>query len=146
MHPLRRLRRAPRRPALTRQVALLSLVPMVLLGVVLARVLQSQVVARTLSDESRSARLIARIGIQPRLTPHDLRAGLGADGVRRLDELLRSPSVKRELARIKVWNDRDQVIYSDDHSLIGRTFSPSDDLEHALEGHPAQATVVDPRL
>jgi len=131
---------------LTRQVALLSLVPMVLLGVVLARVLQSQVVARTLSDESRSARLIARIGIQPRLTPHDLRAGLGADGVRRLDELLRSPSVKRELARIKVWNDRDQVIYSDDHSLIGRTFSPSDDLEHALEGHPAQATVVDPRL
>ena len=39
---------------------------------------------------------------------------------------------------------RDKVIYSDDHSLIGRTLTPSDDLEHALEGRPDDATVVTP--
>ena len=55
--------------SLTRQVALLSLVPIVALGFVLARVLQSQIVSRTLADATESARIIAHIGIQPRLTP-----------------------------------------------------------------------------
>jgi len=90
-----------RRMTLTRQVALLSLIPMIVLGVVLARVLQTQIVARTLADESQSARLIARIGIQPRLTPSDLRNGLNASGVRALDRQLRTPSVTRDLARIR---------------------------------------------
>ena len=57
------------RLSLTRQVALLSLLPMIALGLILARVLQSQVVDRTLADATRSARIIARLGVQPRLTP-----------------------------------------------------------------------------
>jgi len=38
------------------------------------------------------------------------------------------------------------VIYSDDHSLIGRRLAPSDDLEHALDGRPNQAVIVNPTL
>jgi diguanylate cyclase (GGDEF)-like protein len=129
---------------LTRQVALMSLVPIVALGFVLARVLQEQIVSRALSDADQSAQLIARIGIQPRLTPHDLRYGLSAAGVHSLDDQLHARSVTQDLARIKIWNTKDQVIYSDDHSLIGRTLTPSDDLSNALAGRPNDAEVVTP--
>jgi diguanylate cyclase (GGDEF)-like protein len=129
---------------LTRQVALISLVPIVALGFILARVLQAQIVSRALSDADQSAQLIARIGIQPRLTPRDLRSGLSAAGVRSLDDQLRARSVTRDLARIKIWNTKDQVVYSDDHSLIGRTLTPSDDLSNALAGRPNDAEVVTP--
>lgn len=130
---------------LTRQVALLSLVPMVVLGLVLARALQTRIVARTLSDQGEAAQLVARIGIQPRLTPNDLEHGLTPAGVRTLDRQLRTGWVKRHLARIKIWNANDTIVYSDDHSLIGRRLQPSDDLEHALDGHPDPASVVVPR-
>jgi diguanylate cyclase (GGDEF)-like protein len=132
------------RVPLTRQVALLSLVPMVVLGIALAHVLQTQIVDRTLTQESQAARLIARIGIQPRLTPTDLRGGLGASKIGELDSVLKTSSVERDLARIKIWNDHDTVVYSDDHALIGRRLTPSDDLEEALEGDPENAVVVTP--
>ena len=144
MRPRYRGRRLLPRLTLTRQVALMSLVPIVALGILLARVLQAQIVSRALDDADQSAQLIARIGIQPRLTPHDLRYGLSAEGVRSLDDQLRARSVTQDLARIKIWNNKDQVIYSDDHTLIGRTLIPSDDLLNALAGRPNDAEVVSP--
>ncbi len=76
MRPLRRARSMIGRLSLTRQFALLSLLPMVALGVILANVLQTQVVDRALSDATRSARIIARVGVQPKLNPQNLATGL----------------------------------------------------------------------
>src|ERR1700728_2608576 len=132
--------------SLTGQVALLSLIPMLALGFVLARVLQSQIVTRSLADAGESAQLVARLGIQPRLTPSELRDGLSAPDIHALDEQLRARSVKRDLARIKIWNNRGQIVYSDDHALIGRSPGESDDLEDALRGKPDPAEVVTPSL
>jgi diguanylate cyclase (GGDEF)-like protein len=136
--------RVGERLGLTRQVVLLSLLPMIVLGFVLARVLQAQIVSRTLADATESARIIAHIGIQPRLSPRDLRTGLTPAGVRALDQQLSARSVTRDLARIKIWNSHYKVIYSDEHSLIGRTLKPSDDLLDALGGQPDDAEVVTP--
>jgi diguanylate cyclase (GGDEF)-like protein len=135
-----------RRPrlSLTGQVALLSLIPILALGFVLASVLRTQVTTTALDDASRSAQLLARIAVQPRLTPADLRNGLNATGVRELDRQLRARSATQDLARIKIWNTQDRVIYSDDHGLIGRTIPPSDDLRDALAGEPHKAEVVTP--
>ncbi|MEA2202282.1 MAG: hypothetical protein QOI89_2878 [Solirubrobacteraceae bacterium] len=129
---------------LTRQVALLSLVPIVALGFILARVLQTQIVTRTLADADQSAGLIARVGIQPRLSPQDLRQGLTRAGVRQLDRQLGTREVARTLARIKIWSAQNKVIYSEDHSLIGRTLAPSDELVKALSGRPEDARLVTP--
>lgn len=131
-------------PSLTQKVALLSLIPIVALGFVLARVLQDQIVARAVADASQSAQIVARIGIQPRLTAVDLRDGLTPAGVRSLDKQLQARSVTQDLARIKIWNTSHRVIYSDDHQLIGRTLPPSDDLLNALAGRPDDAEVVTP--
>jgi diguanylate cyclase (GGDEF)-like protein len=141
-----RVRRVGAHLTLTRQVALLSVVPIVALGFILARVLQAQIVSRTLADESEAARIIAHIGIEPHLSPQDLRTGLTPAGIRALDQQLSARSVTQDLARIKIWNSHYKVIYSDDHSLIGRTLPPSDDLLHALAGRPDDADVVTPRL
>jgi diguanylate cyclase (GGDEF)-like protein len=124
----------------------MSLVPIVALGFILARVLEQQIIARTLADAGESAQLIARLGIQPRLTPSDLRDGLSARGIHELDEQLRARSVQRDLARIKIWNNHGKIVYSDDHRLIGQSPNTSgdDDLHDALEGQPDPAEVVTP--
>ena len=132
------------RLSLTQQVALLSLVPIVALGFVLARVIQTQIVARTLADASQSAQLIAHIGVQPRLSQRDLREGLSASGVRALDQALSGRTVTQNLARIKIWNARDVAIYADDHRVIGHTYQPSDELREALAGRPRPAKVINP--
>jgi diguanylate cyclase (GGDEF)-like protein len=134
------------RLSLTRQVALLSLLPIVALGFILAHVLQTQIVTRSLDDATVSAGIIAHIGIQPRLSPRDLRTGLTPAGVRALDQQLSARSVTHDLARVKIWNARHTVVYSDDHSLIGRTLAPSPDLLNALAGRPNDAEVVTPSL
>ena len=144
MRPARRARTALSRLSLTRQVALLSLLPMIALGLILASVLQSQVVDRTLTDATRSARIIARLGVQPTLTPQNLRNGLSASEIRDLDNRLNEPLVGQDLARIKVWNGNHTIVYSEEHSLIGSSPEPSDDLEAALDGHPHGAQLVDP--
>ncbi len=137
-----RARRA--RLSLTTQVALLSLIPIVALGFVLARVLQAQIVQRTLADADQSAQLVARLGVQPWLTPRDLHEGLSAQSVHRLDEQLRTRSVS-DLARIKIWSAAGRIVYSDDHALIGhRLGADDDDLHDALAGHPDPGDLVTP--
>lgn len=134
------------RLGLTGKVALWSLVPIVALGLVLARVLQTQIVQRTLADADQSAQLVARLGVQPWLTPRDLHEGLSAKSIHTLDEQLRTRSVS-DLARIKIWSAAGRIVYSDDHALIGRTLgSDDDDLHDALAGKPNPAEVVTPAL
>lgn len=132
------------RVSLTGQVALLSLIPVVALGFVLAWVLRGQIVDRTLADASQSASLVARLGVQPRISRFELEHGLSASGVEALDEQLKARSVTRDLARIKIWNNKGLIVYSDDHSLIDKRPGESDDLESALRGRPDAATVVTP--
>lgn len=132
------------RLSLTRKVALLSLLPILALGFILANVLERQITARSLADASQSARLIAHVAIQPQLSRHAMSHGLSPAGVRALDAQLSAPAVSHDLARIKIWNAKDEVIYSEDHSLIGRRLIPSDDLENALAGKPDDAQLVVP--
>jgi diguanylate cyclase (GGDEF)-like protein len=138
--------RALGRRGLTQQVALLSLVPMVMLGLALAQVLQGQIVSRALDGAGESARLIARLAIQPRLSRADLVHGLTAQGVRALDEQLQTGSVTGSLERIKVWNADHRIVYSDDSALVGRSFPTGGDadLRDALAGRPGDAEVVTP--
>ncbi len=132
------------RLTLTQRVALLSLVPMVVLGFALTSVIEREVEQHSFASASQSARLIANIGIQPRLTENELKQGLTPREIRQLDEQLRARSTTENLARIKIWNIRHTVIYSDDHRLIDHTFPGVGDLEDALEGRSGTAQVITP--
>src|SRR5919198_4793822 len=129
----------PLRPrvGLLSKFALASLIPIVLLGLVLAHVLRGEVRQRALGNAREAAALLDRTLVQPQLTPHDLHAGLSVARVRALDRTLQASLEGKQIARIKIWNRSGRAIYASDHALIGKVFSPSDELREAFDGETA---------
>jgi diguanylate cyclase (GGDEF)-like protein len=114
--------------------AVMSIVPILLLGVLLAQTLKSRIREQVLDNSKHAAELIARLGIQPLLRPSDLGRGLEPNRFRILDNTLRAALLGDEVARIKIWNRDSTVIYSDDSEIVGRTFSASGGLKSAFQG------------
>jgi diguanylate cyclase (GGDEF)-like protein len=111
-----------------------SLVPVVLIGLVLAHFISDQVHKRALAEARKSAVLVARVGIQPLLTPSQIEHGLDTRQLAALNRALRAGATEADVARIKIWNRKHEVVYSDDRKLIGRKLPPSDELEEAFAG------------
>lgn len=108
--------------------------PVVVLGVVLGYELNADVQQRSLQTARTSATVIAQVGIQPLLNAGQMTGGMSPAEVAEVDRKLQGAAVSDEVERIKVWNRSGAVIYSDNHSLIGKTFPIDDDLEKALAG------------
>jgi len=125
------------RLSLLGKFAVVSLIPIVLLGLVLAKTLQVQIRDQALTSARQLAALVARLDIQTQLTPDDLSQGLTPERLRRLDQVLHAGLVGEEIARVKIWSRDLRVVYSDDPELIGRAFPSSDELEEALNGRVA---------
>jgi signal transduction histidine kinase len=135
-----RLRRAVRRwfgrQPLVR-FGVIALAPVLVLGVVLARALNSDVQQRYLDTAQASATILTQVGVQPLFTADEITNGLSPDAVSAIDAKLQGAAVSTEVRRLKVWNRAGTVIYSDNHSLIGQTFPIDDDLRGALGGAPS---------
>lgn len=125
------------RLSLLGKFALVSLIPIVLLGLVLAKTLQVQIRNQALTSARQLAALVARLDIQPQLKPDDLSQGLTQERLQRLDEALHAGLVGEEIARVKIWSRDLRVVYSDDPELIGRAFPSSEELEEAMDGQIA---------
>jgi diguanylate cyclase (GGDEF)-like protein len=131
--------RLPLRPrlGLVGKFAVVSLVPIMLLGIVLAHVLRAEIRQRALVNARQSAALLDQSLVQPRLTASDLTNGLSATRVRTLDRALQASLAGKQIARIKVWNRDARAVYATDHAIIGHTFPASDELRKALSGNTA---------
>jgi two-component system, cell cycle sensor histidine kinase PleC len=114
--------------------ALLSLVPVVALGIGLANVINSGVRQQNLDETDRNTIVLAQAGIQPLLTPADLTAGLSTARLDELDNSLRGVAFGKVIARLKIWNRDRVVVYSDNRNLVGHVFLAADDLTSALAG------------
>jgi len=125
------------RVGLLGKFALASLVPIVLLGIVLAHVLRDEVRQRALVDARQSAAVLEQSLIEPQLTAADLRGHLGPRRISALDRLLRASIADQAVARIKIWNNDGRAVYATDHTIIGKRFALSDELRHALSGNTA---------
>ena len=112
----------------------MSLVPIVLLGLVLARTVRDQVTDRSLANAEETAELISKSTVQAHLTPADVTRGLSPAEVRALDREFRGSQIGTRVARLKLWNRSHRIVYSDDQKIVNRTFPPSPDLEEALDG------------
>jgi len=131
--------RLPHRPrlGLLGTFGLASALPIALLGIALGHYLTGQTQRRALSNARQAALLTSRLGVQPLLTPADLRNGLPPERFEVLDRALRTDLIGSEVARIKIWNRDGRVVYSDDHRLVGRVFPPTAELRKALDDHVA---------
>ncbi|HTG46133.1 MAG TPA: HAMP domain-containing sensor histidine kinase [Actinomycetota bacterium] len=123
------------RLSLLQKVAIAAALPILVLGVVLQRGLESQVRQRALANAVESTKLVATLGIQPQLSAGELTSGLSDRQIAELDRAL-AGAQGGQLARIKIWNRDATIVYSDDHSLIGRSSpdGPSDSLAESLAG------------
>src|SRR3984893_19067809 len=93
--------------------ALLSLVPVVALGIGLGNVVNSGVQQQNLDDANRNATVLAQAGIEPLLIPSDLTAGISSARLDELDNSLRGIAFGKAVARLKIWNRQGVVVYSD---------------------------------
>jgi diguanylate cyclase (GGDEF)-like protein len=122
------------RMSLVLRFALLSLAVILVLGFVFTRSAARATEDRSLRSARDSAVLVSRLGIQPQLTANGLANGLSPDEAKDLDRVLQSDEASAAISRIKIWNRDHTVVYSDDASLIGRTFPADDELMEALHG------------
>jgi diguanylate cyclase (GGDEF)-like protein len=128
--PVRRLRLS-----LLGQFSLLSLILIVSLGAVLATVLESQIERRALANAEQLAQVTAQVGVAPRLVTRDLMRPMSQLRLSQIDtELHQSGLDNVGLKRVKIFNSRGDLVYSDDRKLIGKNELSSNDLREALGG------------
>ncbi len=116
---------------------MLSLLAVLVLGVVLANTLMGQIRNRGIGDAAQSAELVTSFGIQPQLTGVDLRQRLAPEVVSSLDQLLRAGYTANGVETIRIWSPDFRIVYSPDHSLIGRRFPREQGVMEALRGRPS---------
>ncbi|HEX6844601.1 MAG TPA: EAL domain-containing protein [Actinomycetota bacterium] len=114
--------------------ALLSGAAMLVLWLALSKVESDHDRGEAMDHAAASAQLLAQVGLQPNLTPAELETGLAPDTMAALDDAFEAGLRDGRIARIKLWSPTGEILYSDDHTLIGRSFEVAHDLEEALEG------------
>jgi diguanylate cyclase (GGDEF)-like protein len=122
-----------RRPSLLTKFALVSLLPVALLGIGLSQYLEHQVRARAYADARQSAVLVAT-ALQTQLTPYQFRYGLGQSDLIALDRTMTGLKASG-VTSATIWDGRGHVMYADDRTSIGHAFREGPRLRHALGGH-----------
>jgi diguanylate cyclase (GGDEF)-like protein len=119
--------------SLLTRFGVMSVVALAVLAVALAHVLKRQIEARAVAGAEEVGILIARAGVQPNLTPADVREGMSPERIDELDQRL-AVSVFRDtgIQRVKIFDANSTIVYSDKRDVIGD--SGGDGVAKALNG------------
>src|SRR5918996_5041317 len=119
--------------SLLARFGVMSVVALVILAAALAQVLKRQIETRALSGAEEIAVVVARAAVQPNLTPSDVRDGMSQA---RIEEFDRSLQVgvfgDAKIQRVKIFDGRARIIYSDKREVIGD--AGSEDVQRGLNG------------
>ncbi|MER3399129.1 MAG: hypothetical protein C4316_11500 [Chloroflexota bacterium] len=127
------------RLGLTRQFALTALVMTLVLGLSLNAWL-SQTIREVALDGARAeSRYAVEDILLTRLRPEDLEQPMSGEHLADFDHFVRKSVLSRHTVRIKIWNRKGQIVYSDDLSLIGAEFPVHEGLAAALAGRVTAA-------
>ena len=112
--------------------ALISAVPVLLLGLVLANVLGNQIRDRSINSTVQGIEFATQVGIGPAVAKGPLKdRPLGKDTTQRVDRAVKFKG--SPFARVNIWSPDQKLVYSSDHKLIGTDIEPSDELVETLE-------------
>jgi len=75
-----------------------------------------------------------QVGLQPHIDRSDLTTGLPPETIAALDSAFQAGLNDGQLVRIKLWSPDGEVLYSDQHELIGQRFPIDGDLQEGLDG------------
>ncbi len=121
-------------PLLTR-FTLVSLTVTILIAVGFTLLLNRQIVQETLESAAETAADAVTFIISPVVSAKDF-SGPTPENIKVWEERVQRILGTANIVRVKVWSKKGQVIYSDDTSLIGKSYPLSDqhELAEALEG------------
>ena len=71
------------------------------------------------------------------LTADDLRVSMQGELYDEIDALIRDTLLSANIVRIKIWNRAGLLIYSDDSSIMGKTFPITKEMMEAFHGEIA---------
>ena len=106
-----------------------------MLGLALAQLLRSQINDRALRTAEQSAEQISRLGIQPQVTPDELKTGLSPTISGRSTSAVRADLDSGNLAGLRVWNTDGRWCTPTRRTSVGQQLTPSGGLRTALGGH-----------
>ncbi len=121
-------------PRLLVRFGIISALAIAVLGVVLIAELRSTIRGQALEEGRTLATLATRLRVEPELSAAGLNGPPDPIEANRLNTLLNTALRDAEVARIKVWNRRGVVVYSDDREVQGRRFPIRGDLAEAMRG------------
>jgi len=121
-----------RRPSLLTTFALVSLVPLALLGYGLSSYLKHQIRVRAYGDARQSAALVAA-ALQTQLTPYEFRHGLGQSDLIGLDRTVVGLEASG-VADVRLSDRNGHVLYSQDRATIGHDAARSPEQQAAAHG------------
>ena len=113
--------------------AVVTLVPVLVLGVVLAATFRSQLNGEGLAQGRSEAVLVAQTAVEPQLSGTPLSSGLDAAEQRRLRRLVSNAVGARHVLRLRLRDLEGRVVFSDDGSGFGG--KPDDESLAAASGH-----------
>ena len=123
------------RLSLLTRFGVLSIAAFALLAGVLGFVLKHQIEVRAMREAEEVAVLIARAGVQPNLTPADLRGKLSSERLATLDRRLQvGVFADTGIQRVKIFNTTPEIVYSDKREIIGDNAAGSSNVKGALKG------------
>jgi diguanylate cyclase (GGDEF)-like protein len=121
--------------------AVVSLIPVLLLGLVLAASYRSDAAERGLAEGRAQAQLFAHVAVEPLLAGADLSRPLTAEEVAGLDRMSESAVTGGEIVRLRVRDLDGHIVYSSDGSDVGAV---DDEALEAAEGEiVAEVTHLD---
>ena len=123
-------------PRLLAGYGLLTLVPVIALGVGLALAIRSSATHRGLSQGRLEATLIAQTAVEPNFDPRPLSQGLSRDARSIMDRLVHRAVASHHILRVRLRDLAGNVVFSDDPSER----ADADDNEEALKA--AHGTTV----
>jgi diguanylate cyclase (GGDEF)-like protein len=122
--------------------ALISLIPVLLLGVVLAVSYRAEARQRGLAEGKSEALLVAETAVEPRLTGRPLAQGLTAGEVASMRALADRAVGDRNVLRLRLRDLSGNVVFSDDGSGLKKNVDDDEALEAAHGEVVAQLTYL----
>jgi diguanylate cyclase (GGDEF)-like protein len=125
------------------EFGVVSLVPIVVLGLVVAQSLRGSIRDRALERAKQEAVSVAKLAIEPQLSAADLERGVPDEKRTHIDTALSEGSLGRRIVQVSVRNRASRVVYSTNRRTIGRIAPPTLQSKIALDGEVSSGAQPD---
>lgn len=129
------------RSSATAKFAVSGLLVLLLVAVADTIILRDIGEAEAIADARDMTRLLGHGVVEPAL--EDDLLSEDPDAIERLDRIVEQYVVGEDVMRIKIWDDSDTIVYSDEERLIGASFPSDHEEEHAFANDSAVAEITD---